>query len=344
MEKNNCSEKMNLIIEIIKKRNNGECSFLVLDEEYNKNDEIFNRIFNILNYDFELGQSTRALLEVLYSDLPHFTKKLELYNRLSPDITGYFPEYMISYYCIGRTDAYYDFTKLIYYITKKLMIFPYNKYSYEEMSKKLYEYFDYKQSINTGKIKIEEKIIDGFNVYKNYPDYSKLGKYKFNFLDTNDLFVYSEFDTCRFLEWQSITENNRFKPIWVSRDRGDGYGFDVLYYDTKNNTESLIEVKSSIKGELALTENEYLTAIDTCNYSNSDYFIHFYNYNFLENKINKIIYKYDKEKKLFVDINTNQEYYCELIQYTDENNEQKTKYAIKPIELKKEEPVKIKKR
>lgn len=95
---------------------------------------------------------------------------------------------------------------------------------------------------------------------------------------------------------------------------------------------------------MALTENEYFTAIDTCNYSNSDYFIHFYNYNFLENKINKIIYKYDKEKNLFVDISTNQEYYCRLVQYTDENNEQKTKYAIKPIELKKEEPVKIKKR
>lgn len=332
MDNCSCSDTMNDIIEKVKELNNNDCSFLGIDQLYRENEGVFDELFDEFNYDYELKESVENLFNILYYDMPHFYKKLKLYESLNKDLTNYLSAYIISYYCTGTSDAYYDFTKLFYSIIKKYDIYPYSNYPYEEIEKELCYYFDYKKSLNTGKIGISEKIIDGYNVYRNYPKYPKLGKYKFNYEDLTDLFVYSEFATCRSLNWRGILEHNKDLTIWVSRDRGDGYGFDVIYYDKKNNREELIEVKSSSRGEFTLTPNEYEVALSTCDFNNTDYYIYFYNYDIKTKKLNIKTYKYNKDKDLFVELETGDEYFCEENIKIDEEGREKTVFTMKETE------------
>lgn len=126
--------------------------------------------------------------------------------------------------------------------------------------------------------------------------------------NSDEFFVWSE---ARVFKNESNFLRNYPEAVkWIAKDYGDGYGYDVLSYDHLNDREMLIEVKSGSSKNLILSKTEYLRAYHSSYDNRCDYYIYHYWYDALNTKIVPIILKFDKEKKIFINIhNPEDEYY-----------------------------------
>ena len=94
---------------------------------------------------------------------------------------------------------------------------------------------------------------------------------------------------------------NRGSFLWVAKYIGDGYGFDVLNINPRE--ERLIEVKSSKRNDyFDLTDNEYNVMVSTNNYPNSYYYVYKFLYGDNIEDFEAKLYVYDKKNNALVDI------------------------------------------
>lgn len=109
---------------------------------------------------------------------------------------------------------------------------------------------------------------------------------------------------------------NSHRAILVS-EQGNGYGYDILTIDKKEMKETLIEVKTGYKGSyFRLSRLEHKVMLDAANLPNTEYLI----YKCDVKKNSMVIYKYDKENNILVDIN-DENNICEIFGYMDYERE-----------------------
>ena len=210
----------------------------------------------------------------------------------------------------------------------------YTNYSVEDIERLISRYLILEKKYDC---KYKKELIEIKPIYKElFTDYSKydsklVNRQEINYSDKDELFVFSEYVTYEE-ELRNISKYNISNPYdyvrWVSRYDGDGYGYDILSYDFENNREKIIEVKSGKSNYLELTRVEYRNLMNTIKNKYSDYYIYKY-YNIEGSDILTInTLKYDKEKKVFIDINTNEIYRVVPFFKFDENGYQQVKVSI----------------
>ena len=221
---------------------------------------------------------------------------------------------------------------------KKYNIEPYASMSQDELKNIISKYInlDCKKSLNPRKdrntIEDEELVdyIDTINSSK-YEDYEKWKDNYNNFGIINDKWVKGfmsvkaedrVFDVYDKFEGSEI--------IWVARDCGDSFGYDLVCANTKAKTELLFEAKSSYStDDFTLTEGEYLTMLKAENMPNTNYIISkcLYDRNTME-ELACHVYKYDAANDRLVDVE-HPDYICEIqkVYVTNERGEKKPAYS-----------------
>ena len=258
-----------------------------------KLDEIYNKfgIDNIIKNEIE------TFVNILFNknlDKYPLTKRTYLYNC---DILRIFN---IFGYEIGAlfndSDSYHRLPRFIKNCSLHFGIY----YDYNEFDKLIYYYLDIDNNYDPNRKRDEQDITAKFKqAYTNYDDYLKLiysGNYDLN--DRNTLYIFSEL--LSVINEETLLHNTCYQSIWVAKDFGDGYGFDVISYDLDYEREKAIEVKSGKRDFFTLTKNEYQVLNRLKDYNTIDYYVYHY---YLNNSINKYIYDYDNN--IFRDINDN---------------------------------------
>ena len=293
-----------------------------------KDNGILDQLIIINGVDLQLRNEFIRFINILddpsLENFPHY-KKIILYNFNK--LIYYFSAfgYEIGAY-LNNYEVYRNFPVFIKELGKKFGISYYGNASIEELDEKLSKYLDISHSnnINSGNYDVLIKFKSNSNSDK-YKEY--LWKKENNKLDLNqrdDFYIYAEDWTCTF-ENELLNTNNQ-QSVWVAKDYGDGYGYDVYSYNIATSKEIIIEVKSGVSKNFILTENEYNTMMNTENMDTTEFVI----YKFLnENgRITYNIYKYNDQNKLLVAVNDPSNV-C-LLQpdyYYDEYNNKKDCYA-----------------
>ena len=131
-----------------------------------------------------------------------------------------------------------------------------------------------------------EKSLNGLeydmpNDYEEFKNNKKLESEAFNrYYEGNPIIDYQNKRLGNIGEiyvYENLIKNS-IESIFVSRDCGDGFGYDIhtLYNDNNTIKEGLIEVKATSnenKDFFALTDEEYNTMIDTLNNDKVKYFV-----------------------------------------------------------------------
>ena len=109
-----------------------------------------------------------------------------------------------------------------------------------------------------------EQIIQEFMAVRNYPEHPDFNKLLGNY---GELIMYSHL----------LNKYDDTQILWVSRDLGDGFGYDIAVYEIEKNYCKLYEVKSSINNvgcsTITLTHNEQRTCDAANSYDNEEYHI-----------------------------------------------------------------------
>lgn len=140
---------------------------------------------------------------------------------------------------------------------------------------------------------------------------------------------------CNLAEEDAFNRFHDRRCFWVSRDYGDGFGYDLLVHE--KNHESLIEVKSTHgNAPFPLSRYEYKVMNDTSGLSTTDYLIYRYAYKRIDNSciVEPVltIYNYDKNRDILVDVNDSSNI-CgieETFDFSRDNNRKKIKYICTP--------------
>ena len=131
-----------------------------------------------------------------------------------------------------------------------------------------------------------------------------------NFTDSEIRWRWAEKDVYS-MERKNLFQNNISdydkKVIWVSRYHGDGFGYDILSYDSETDKEKLIEVKTTQGRGFELSSEELRRMYNVINNDYCDYYIYGYFFKGQEHKLVKL--KLDKETVSFIDIENNDRYY-----------------------------------
>ena len=268
-----------------------------------------------------LKQDITELLDLLFTNYPfYYKKKMSLHYLSEMDI---YSRYALSLYA-GSNKAYNNFPYLLYLLIDKLNIEKYKYLDKNTLASIVYQnydvdnYYDYKHECEANRIN-EKKRNDIYNKYDdNYnPNIAPA-------LDTEEFYIWAEH---RSFDDVYSSNSKKENVIWVSRDYGDGYGFDIYCQSSFSDKEILIEVKSGKYNDFTLTKNEY-RVMKTCYLHNAEYYIHKYTYNKVDNKVESMDYHYDPELDLLVD--TNGEYYrLQPCEYIDDYG--RTSYGYSPI-------------
>lgn len=242
--------------------------------------------------------------------------------------------YVLSLF-LNNKDAYRVFPLFFKECVDHYNIPKYSNYSLEEIHSFINKYIDIATHYDINKKKYYTDVIGKaaqlYTTYSKYDDKFLNKKGTINCLDKDEFFVYSEYEAyCR--EYYGLSKYNisnlQDYVRWVSRYNGDGYGYDVLSYDVKNNREKLIEVKSGLSERIELTRVEYRTMYNTINKDYTDYYVYKYFYDVNTNMIYLKILKFDKLNKVLVDVNTNEVYHAIPYFDFDENRYQRVKADI----------------
>ena len=207
-------------------------------------------------------------------------------------------------------------------------------YSYEMIEKILKENMDinyyYDPNYERDLAELVQKYTNSYTDYRKYDD--KIKNNKLNINDQTELFIWAENEAYN-REYMNIKQYNMYNADyivrWVSKNHGDGYGFDVLSYDPINKKQKLIEVKSSRVGKFILTGQEFRVLNSIKKRNDVDYYIYEY-YKDINNNIQLSQLKYDKEKNIFVDIITGEIHYISPYFWFDEDKIQRVSAAVEP--------------
>ena len=257
-------------------------------------------------------------LDYLFDDnCYHYSKKIDLYenyNIFNIDILSY---YIISLYIDSDIkyrnesraneydpEAYKDMGVFLKKIIDDLDIDKYKDKSILDIDMKLRESYDIddKYDINLEKY-VFENLKKEKQKYTNYDKYDE--DFKKNILDivedTTSFFVCAEHQAYekekeKLSQYPELQE----KVKWVSRNHADGYGFDILSFNSNSGKEMLIEVKTSKRFKFKITGNE-LNTMRNSDYYNSEYYIYFYCYDCFEDEVRLTRYKYIKEFDKMID-------------------------------------------
>lgn len=323
-----CYQKLEMIEEEINKQLGFSYSTLDKLKESNILDKML-ELYDIPNYlKNELLTFLNILDNPILNNFPYL-RKILLHESSLITIFRRFG-YIISLY-LNNVDCYRVFPLFIKEMINKFEIENYKNLPIEEILNKKMD-LDYSYNPNAKRNLIEVSL-KPLNWYTNYSEYEE--KMKTNTLNLNDqteFFIWSEYYTyiSEYNELKQYSEYNTDCVVrWVSRDHGDGYGFDILSYDPVLKKQKLIEVKSGKSEWIELTRNE-LKKLYEVDYNNCDYYIYRYYYNQEMNKIELYKLKYDSLQEKFIDINDpNNVYYISPYFYF-EDSIQKVGIAIEP--------------
>lgn len=255
------------------------------------------KVFNHFNLDDIIRNELLLFVRLIFDkNIEYYpaTKSLYLYNT---DILKIFDYY--SYEVGTRFDDSDSYHRLPRFIKSGLL-----KYGivcdFNELDKRIYKYLDINTKYDLNRNREEQDILlkqkQSYIDYNYYLDMIKSGKFTLN--DRNTFFIFSELFT--FNNETSLLDGSEFHPLWVAKDYGDGYGYDILSYDKSNNREKAIEVKSTRVDSFSLTKNEYNALKRFKDYKYVDYFIYQYDYNKGVSR-----YQYDYSNDVLRNIGTN---------------------------------------
>jgi len=215
-----------------------------------------------------------AFLDLLFDNTPYiYYKKIVLEHmtkgRYNPNTL-----YMLSLYS-GGDKSYRNLPLLLNGLIEKLDIEKYRFCTFEDIISRLYSVLDVRTFYYS---KDADHLISEISYklknykYDKYEDNHNAGKFNMN--DIEDFSIWAE-KRVHFREAEKFKDETEGFSMWVAHDYGDGYGFDILTVDKKNQKESLIEVKTGNSRYFDLTENE-LKVMRNCHFKNADYYVYKY--------------------------------------------------------------------
>lgn len=321
-----CYQKLEMIQEGINKQLG--FSYSTLDKL--KGSNVLNALLNEYDIPKYLKSELESFLNIfndkIYDDFPYLRKVL-LHESNFVKIFGSFG-YIISLY-LDNKECYRVFPLFLKEMIDKFNLDNYKNLPIEEMLNKRMD-LEYFYDPNT-----ERNLVDVCvklqNCYTNYLKYDE--KIKNNTLNLNDqteFFIWSEYMTY-MLEYEELSKYPEYNVgsvvRWISKEHGDGYGFDVLSYDPISKRQKLIEVKSGKHNWMELTRNELKVLYEAVD-NDCDYYIYRYHYNALKNNIDFYKLKYDSKKGTFIDINNSDNVFYISPYFKYENDYPKACFSI----------------
>lgn len=305
-----CNEYTRRIIEVINntpdKNGNTGYSYSRLDE-MNETKELENYLD--LNYvESLLKPALLEFLEVVYDysgDYRSEHRKLYLENTkfirecLSGDLN-----YMLGLHC-NNIKSYRELPEYIKMLIEEYKLTPYMNLTYNDIFMRLLSTIDMTKEYDNrwNKYRIEINLKPKMNEEKYEKYIERVKKEPVDINNTNFFFIWSEYQTYinEYNELQKAGYNPNIEVKWVSKDNGDGYGYDILSYDHITGKEKLIEVKSGSSKDIILTEGEMMKAYRSIQ-NNYDYYIYRYYYDYNDGKIKTLKLKFDKDNLVFKNI------------------------------------------
>ena len=230
----------------------------------------FNEI--LISNDYKLQQQ----YVLLYKNIPYRdSKKIEIES------------YLISKEFNYNISSYDDLLLFFQYLLNSD-----NNILYNQRSFVFNEKIDFSSFQNNSKIKqrniypSDDEIVSNFEVAKMLygKGYKNLTEDEKNFYN-QAVGMYFEREVYNY-EYNYLCGKKRSdlakKMIWVSKDVGDGFGYDILSFNPETEKEKLIEVKGSLShintGEIELTHNEMRQFLNSFNMNDSNYSSDYYVY------------------------------------------------------------------
>ena len=245
--------------------------------------------FSSADIQMKIRGKLQRFLNNLYDDTkPFFFKQNELYKSVDYEWIDYIASY---FYAVRLDDEALadDFTELMFSLIRNFL--PYINLSYDKFKERTIEMFRY--------ITLEDdRITISFPKYN--PKYDEilpmLDVMPLDYNNTDMFYIWAEREAYK----SEIRNNPQNSIIWVAKEEGDGYGYDVLNYNPFENKENAIEVKASKYNSFGLTENERDYAFKSRYYMNTDYSIYHYFHNPVSGEDSLTKYYLDKETGLFI--------------------------------------------
>ena len=296
-----CFKQLDLLSEEICRTYQCTCSYDVL-RELHKNGTL-NYLLYKYNIDNLLYNELIDFANILNSNYFYYTKYKLYYHNFMYLYSTY--GYMLCLH-FNNLNAYRLLPLFFLECAKYYKIDRYCNYTYEQIKIIFDKLFELEYRIHQEYNDIcERPAIQMLNKDKYKEIIPRIERNEHKISDDDDFFVYSEYYT-NYLEKQ-LLRNENLQDVdsyvdWVSKDYGDGYGYDIHSYDYLSNNEKLIEVKSGKVDNIYLTLNEYKVANESRGINNSDYYVYKYIYKPLENKLELLRLKLDKNTGLFINI------------------------------------------
>lgn len=288
---------------------------------------IIDKLFEEKNITDMLKHEISQYLDWLFINHPyHYYKKI-IAEKQTQNQLNWCDQFLLTRF-IGDERAYRNLPLLLYLLIQKLDIKKYKYVSIEDITSVVYRTFDISTENH-----IDWGIVSEIKHKCHLNDYSKFDStYDPKSVNVNNIEEFAVWAEHKVYDNEfSLLKKYNYEEYakWVSREYGDGYGFDILSIDLDKNKECLIEVKSGKNEKFSLTQNE-VNVMRNCQFKNADYYVYKWTYNYLNNYITPSIYKYDPEIDLLVDPNNN---YYSLLEYHDNQNN-KNRFVINKLDVK----------
>ena len=283
--------------------------------KYKYNDyseEALNAKNKIANYLAPKFFNENLLKALNMEDSLHFTKQMEISNNLLfVQDKNYYAHFSSIIYTEGDKSIFEHFISFLDSIKYKYNKDVANKIIKFVRNERNKNVIYYRCNENYGSL---EEEIQNYKDFKNKIETNSFKEFKkdleFNRCDMDELnprYINKRVGIIGELQLYKCFLNHSIDPYFISRDCGNGFGFDFLYDFYKNYfiNENLIEAKTTIDNNslrendwFILSENEYNVMLETFDYNNSDY--HVFRI-FLNDKLelnNFLILKASNEKTL----------------------------------------------
>lgn len=273
--------------------------------------------------------------------LYNFNDLIECYNRYYYDLGAYLNKNIIL--TPQNNKIWLSFPRFIKAACIKYNIEPYASMTEEALHYKVGGYLKLNAGISTtmhadGTHDEYEVSVEGYtkrfhNKYIKYNEYKK-NNLPFSYMTDDESIEFMSVDAEK-RSFDYFNSQQYGQTYWVANVFGDGYGYDIMFYNPNGGEENLIEVKSSRRNEyFDLSENEFNIMMTTERLSNSNYYIMKYLYGRSVNECTCKSYKYDKQRHMLVDA-SDPSIVCEIekCEKKDEHDNIVTYYRCTPKKL-----------
>ena len=272
-----------------------------------------------------LKEDVVRYLDWLFLDHPYRYHKKIVLEKMTELEMNWSSSFLLALFA-GNEEAYRNLPLTLSLFINNLDIKKYKYASVDDIVTQVYKNYDINFGMDNNKIICEPKFEKVTNNYHRFDsNYDCI-----NINNKEEFAIWSEHRS--YEEEVKLLKKHSDYVRWVSRDYGDGYGFDILSIDLDNNKEKLINVKASKSSGLALNEHE-VKVMRSCGFKNAEYYIYKWTYDALFDSISLNIYHYDSKKDLIVD-NDGNKYFLRNYQVIDNNGEMSYRYAIDKLEVK----------